>query len=99
MYTRRLLYDHGQNKKQLEYWKSTLKDLQILDMSLDHTRPLVLSSRGAHIPVQILPELTGQFTELMAKANSNMFVGLLSLYMSLLHVWSGGDKFSIGVFV
>ena len=97
MYTRRLLYDHGQKKKQLEYWESMLEDLPILDMPLDHMRPIVLTSRGARIPVRITPELTDQFTKLMAEANSNLFVGLLSLYMSLLHVWSGGEKFSIGV--
>lgn len=72
-------------------------DLQVLDLPLDHTRPAVLSSRGARIPVQISSELTSQFTDLMAKANSNLFVGLLSLYMSLLHLWGGGDHFAIGI--
>ena len=93
MYTRRLLYDHGQKKKQLEYWNEMLKDLPVLDMPLDHSRPLVLSSKGARIPVIIPRNLVLPFTDLMAEANSNLFVGLLSLYMSLLHVWGGGDKF------
>ena len=93
MYTRRLLYDHGQKMKQLEYWNEMLKDLPVLDMPLDHSRPLVLSSKGARIPVSIPRNLVIPFTDLMAEANSNLFVGLLSLYMSLLHVWGGGDKF------
>lgn len=93
MYTRRLLYDHGQKKKQLEYWNEMLKDLPVLDMPLDHMRPLVLSSKGARIPVAIPKNLVLPFTDLMAEANSNLFVGLLSLYMSLLYVWGGGDKF------
>jgi non-ribosomal peptide synthetase component F len=97
VYTRRLLYEQGQKKKQLQYWKSILEDLPVLDLPLDHARPLVLSSRGSRIPVLIPPELTAQLIELMTKSNSNLFVGLLSLYMSLLHIWGGGDKFSIGV--
>ena len=95
MYTRRLLM--SQKKKQIEYWKSMLEDLPVLDMPLDHMRPSVLSSRGARIPVRISSELTSQFTHLLARANSNLFVGLLSLYMSLLHVWGGGERFCIGV--
>lgn len=97
MYTRRLLFDHGQKAKQLAYWRDKLQDLPVLDLPLDHVRPLVLSSRGARIPVTISANLTSKFSSLMAKANSNLFVGLLSLYMSLLHAWGGGEKFSIGV--
>jgi len=97
MYTRRLLFDHGQREKQLAYWKEKLSSLPVLDLPLDHVRPTVLSSRGARIPVAISAELTKQFSNLMARANSNLFVGLLSLYMSLLHAWGGGEKFAIGV--
>lgn len=97
MYTRRLLFDHGQKKKQLAYWKDKLVDLPVLDLPLDHVRPMVLSSRGARIPVAISAELTSKFSNLMAKANSNLFVGLLSLYMSLLNYWGGGETFAIGV--
>ena len=97
MYTRRLLYDHNQKDKQLEYWKKKLEDLPVLDLPLDKMRPLVLSSHGARIPVHISAQFVEPFSELMAEANSNLFVGLISLYMSLLHVWGGGDKFSIGI--
>ena len=74
-----------------------LEELPVLDMPLDNMRPQFISSHGARIPVQISSNLTTQFSDLMVCTNSNLFVGLLSLYMSLLHSWSGGKKFSIGV--
>eukprot|EP00957_Ditylum_brightwellii_P210464 15364998-Ditylum_brightwellii.AAC.1 len=97
IYSKKWLHDFGQQEKQLSYWRNQLEDLPALEMPLDFKRPSVLSSRGVRIPVRISKETTLDFGNVMAQANSNLFVGLLSLYMSLLHRWSGNDKFAIGV--
>ena len=77
MYTRRLLHDFNQKEKQLDYWKKKLEDLPVLDLPLDKSRPQVLSSKGARIPVQIPAQLVEPFQELMAEVSCNiLFVSL-----------------------
>ena len=74
MYTRRLLHDCNQKEKQLDYWKKKLKDIPVLDMPLDKSRPQVLSSKGTRIPVQIPAQLVELFQELMAEVSYSLLL-------------------------
>jgi non-ribosomal peptide synthetase component F len=97
MWNRRWLHDYGQKARQIKYWKEKLSGLAMLELPLDLPRPSVLSVRGTRIGVAIDADLTQRFVALLSTENVNPFVGLLSLYMILLHRWSGEDDFAVGI--
>lgn len=88
-----LLYLH----RQLDYWKDKLKDLPLLKLPLDKQRPSSLGSKGLQIPINIDYDTINAFRSSISSHGANLYAGLLSVYMLLLHRMGGGDDFAIGV--
>src|SRR6266850_3384744 len=71
-------------EEQLNYWKNQLKDLPVLELPTDRTRPAVRSSRGATERLQLSPELSEGLKKLSQQEGVTLFMTLLAALHLLL---------------
>lgn len=49
------------------------------------------------LPVKISAKMTSAFNDLVTRNGTNLYSGLIALYMIVLHRLGGGDDFAIGL--
>ncbi|HEU4508572.1 MAG TPA: amino acid adenylation domain-containing protein [Pyrinomonadaceae bacterium] len=75
--------------QQLAYWKQQLAGAPpLLELPTDFPRPPVQTSRGAHLPLSISPELTASLTDLSRQHGVTLFMTLLAAFQTLLYRYS-----------
>lgn len=82
---------------QLAYWKQRLADVPpLLDLPLDHPRPLVQSFRGATQSMNLSPALLTALTELSQQHGMTLFMILLAAFQALLARYTRQEDIAIG---
>ena len=82
--------------KLLDFWRTELADLPVLDLVTDRSRPAVPSFRGGTIPVQIAPDVVVRLRVLAREQGATLFMALLAGFSVLLGRYSGQDEVIIG---
>lgn len=81
---------------QLAYWKQRLADAPpMLDLPLDHPRPMVQSHRGAVRSLKLSPALLISLTELSQQQGVTLFMTLLAAFQVLLARYTRQDDISV----
>jgi hypothetical protein len=75
-------------EKQLSYWREQLKDLPVLDLPTDRPRPVMQSSRGALVQLDLPAALTKGLQALSQRAGVTLFMTLLAAFQVLLQRYS-----------
>ncbi len=84
-------------RKQLDYWKEQLAGVPtILELPTDHSRPAVLSVRGATQSVILSHELIEKLTALSQSEGVTLFMTLLSAFQTLLSRYAGQEDVVVG---
>ncbi|MCX6048042.1 MAG: condensation domain-containing protein, partial [Chloroflexi bacterium] len=79
------------------YWQRQLANAQtILDLPVDHPRPLMPTYRGASHTRTIEDELTQNLRNLARAENATLYMTLLAAYQLLLHRYTGQDDILVG---
>ena len=82
---------------QLNYWKQKLSgNLPVLQLPTDRPRPQTPSFKGAHLRLQLPPELSEALKALSRKQGVTLFMTLLSALQFLLQRYSGQDDIIVG---
>lgn len=84
-------------EKQINYWKNQLKNPpELLELPWDKARPSQLSRKGRTCQLELEANLINQLDELAKKYSVSKFVVFLSLYLILLHRYSGKKDLLVG---
>ncbi|HEY5141479.1 MAG TPA: condensation domain-containing protein, partial [Methylococcales bacterium] len=83
-------------ERQLNYWKTQLADLTVLELPADKPRPKQQSYRGARETIQLSAALTQGLKTLSQQQNVTLFMTLLAALQVLLHRYSGQDDIVVG---
>lgn len=78
-------------------WVEQLRDIEPLELPLDHPRPPRQSYAGAYVPFTLPRELVEQVEALAAQHGATAFMVFFALYQTLLARHSGQRTFSVGV--
>ncbi|AUG03266.1 non-ribosomal peptide synthetase [Pseudomonas sp. 09C 129] len=90
--------DAGERERQLGYWLRQLEGgTQVLDLPLDHPRPLQQSHRGARLGISLDGALPGALKQLAQREGVTLFMLLLASFQVLLHRYSGQADIRVGV--
>lgn len=82
---------------QLGYWQQKLADLPaLLELPLDHSRPVVQTYRGSSETFALSPELTTRLQGLSQQSGGTLFMTLLAAFGILLSRYSGQEDIAIG---
>ncbi|WP_347272348.1 amino acid adenylation domain-containing protein, partial [Leptolyngbya sp. FACHB-36] len=81
---------------QLDYWRSRLQDLPLLNLPTDRPHPPVQTYRGATQPIQLSPELTNALETLSQRSGVSLYMTLLAAFQTLLYRYTGQDDIAIG---
>lgn len=82
--------------RQLEWWKSRLKDAPIIDVPGDKRRPALWNSRGAVYDFEVPARLYNRCVEFAQHAGTTPFVVLLTAFGLILQRYTGVDDIVIG---
>jgi NRPS condensation-like uncharacterized protein len=82
--------------RQLNYWRTRLEGVPILELPTDFPRPASMTHEGASHPVDIDAATSTALVELARKQGATLFMVLLSALQVLLHRYSGQDDISVG---
>ncbi|HHO59356.1 MAG TPA: hypothetical protein ENJ64_03870, partial [Thiotrichales bacterium] len=82
--------------KQQAYWHKQLAGLQALDLPIDKVRPAMQTYDGAHALMMVDAKLRDQLAQLSKDNGVTLFMTLLSVYMLVMHRYSGQDDIVIG---
>ena len=80
----------------LAYWRERLSGLAPLQLPADRPRPLVPSSRGAHLAFLLSPAVTDSLRALSRREEVTLFMTLLAAFQALLHRYTGQDDIAVG---
>jgi amino acid adenylation domain-containing protein len=81
----------------LEYWKGKLAGLQpVLELPLDHPRPVVQTFQGMRIPFSISPTIRTGLKALGREHGATLFMTLLAAFETLLYRYTGQEDFAVG---
>ena len=80
----------------LDYWKTQLAGLPILELPTDRPRPAVQSFRGATRQFNVPFELAAGLKALGKREGATLFMTLLAVFQVLLHRYSGRDDIAVG---
>lgn len=81
---------------QLEYWKSGLAGVEVLDLPTDRPRPNVASYKGSRVPVKLTSDLTERLKLLSNREGVTLFMTLLAAFDMLLYRYSGQEDLCVG---
>ncbi len=77
-------------ENQLDYWRKQFKNVpSLLELPIDHQRPLIQSFRGSKEYVLLSNELTKALKALSIKENVTLFMTLLAAFQLLLFRYTG----------
>ncbi|ELR97620.1 non-ribosomal peptide synthetase [Gloeocapsa sp. PCC 73106] len=85
-----------QLQTQLDYWKTNLAYLPVLNLPTDFTRPAVQSFQGATQSFNLSQSLTDSLKKLSRSEGVTLFMTLLTAFKILLHRYTGQDDLVIG---
>jgi amino acid adenylation domain-containing protein len=80
----------------LDFWRSELAGLSVLDLATDRPRPLSPSFQGSSVPVRIPVAMTEGLRTLGQEQGATLFMTLLAAFSLLLSRYSGQDEVTIG---
>ena len=81
----------------LDYWESALRGApQALDLPASHRRPAIRRHRGASIPFEVQPELTGRVRALARDAGCSEFMVLFAAFATVLSRYASQPEVVIG---
>ena len=90
-------YMQGENReRQIAYWKKQLDGARSPELPSARPRPAVPSFRGACEFFAFPKSLTEAFKALCAREGVFLFMGLLAIFQTLLHRYTGHDDVVIG---
>ena len=92
----RELLASGELSEGLDYWKTQLQDLPVLDLPTDHPRPAVQSFRGATAQWNPAKELGLALKTLSHAQGATLFMTLLTALEILLARYSGQEDIVVG---
>nr|WP_256349511.1 non-ribosomal peptide synthetase [Pseudomonas gingeri] len=88
----------GEQERQLEYWLGKLGGEQpVLELPVDHPRPLSPSFAGASHALLLDPALSEGLKALARQQGVSLFAVLLASFQALLHRYSGQGDIRVGV--
>lgn len=82
---------------QLEYWKTQLADLPILQLPTDRPRPPTQSYRGATFEFVVDDQTYAALKAFSQSEGVSLFMALLAAFETLLHRYTGQDDIVVGV--
>jgi amino acid adenylation domain-containing protein len=88
--------DSGELDGQLAYWRARLAGAPVLELSCDHSRPAVRSSRGASVPVRLSPAVVRGVERLAEEENATPYMVLVAAFTVMLSRWSGQRDMIVG---
>ncbi|WP_181233509.1 non-ribosomal peptide synthetase [Enhygromyxa salina] len=86
----------GALARQLEYWKATLADAEMLELPTDHPRPTMRASRPGTVPVGFDVELSAGIEALARRAGATPFMVLLAGFAVVLGRWAQQQDIVVG---
>src|SRR6185436_5316960 len=81
---------------QLNYWRTQLAGVSVLELPTDHPRPAVQTFRGATYPWTLSPELTTHLKALSRCEGVTLFMLLLAAFQTLLSRYTGQKDIAVG---
>ncbi|PVZ68900.1 non-ribosomal peptide synthetase [Pelagibaculum spongiae] len=94
----RSLAEKGEFAKELEWWRSQLKDLpELLRLRTDHSRPVQPSGKGAIFHFPLNNRLLDSLQQLALDQNSTLFMLLLSGFQGILSRWSDQSEIAVAI--
>ena len=82
--------------EQMEYWKTKLAGMQVLQLPTDRIQTPVLPRSGELLVFLLDKELTGKVKELGRREGTTMFMTLLAAFQVLLASYTGQNDIAIG---
>ena len=84
-------------KIQLDYWKRQLDGASpVLELPVDHPRPAIQTSQGAHYTFAIQQSLSEKIKVLSNSEETTLFMTLLAAFQALLFRYTGQTDISLG---
>jgi len=83
--------------RQLDYWRTALADLPVLELPTDRPRPAIPSYRAGRVTFEVDAERTRALKGLARAESATLFMALLAAYQILLGRYSGHDDIAVGV--
>jgi amino acid adenylation domain-containing protein len=96
LWQRQALADEGKYASQLDFWRTRLGRLPILELPLDRPRPALQSFAGSNVFFAIPAALAGELRRIGAGEGCTMFTTLLAAFQLLLKRYSGSEDVVIG---
>ncbi|WP_139132530.1 non-ribosomal peptide synthetase, partial [Pseudomonas sp. 24 R 17] len=88
----------GEKQRQMTYWRDLLGGEQpVLELPLDHPRPVVQSYRGARLDIGLEADVVAALKALAQREGVTLFMLLLASFQTLLHRYSGQSDIRVGV--
>ncbi len=85
------------HESDLEYWKSELKNAPaLLDLPLDHPRPLAQTFRGSSLGFQVDADLSERLKQLGRQGKATLYMSLLTAFSILMYRYSGQTDIVLG---
>lgn len=82
--------------KQLDYWRSQLEQVPVLELPTDHPRPPVQSNHGSHYTFKIDTALVSGLRKIGQNSGATLFMTLLAAYQVLLSRYSSQTDICVG---
>jgi amino acid adenylation domain-containing protein/non-ribosomal peptide synthase protein (TIGR01720 family) len=83
-------------EKKLEYWKQQLAGLETLELPTDRPRPVVKTTNGASIALNLPADLTGQLRDLARQEATTLYMLLLAACQVLLFRYTDQADVAVG---
>ncbi len=84
---------------QLDYWKSQLAGIPILQLPTDRPRPPIQTFRGAHYPIEMPASLLTELKALSKQEGVTPFMMLLAAFQALLFRYSNQEDIVVGSYI
>jgi amino acid adenylation domain-containing protein len=81
---------------QLQYWRTRLADLPVMDLPADRPRPPEPTLRGSHLTRELPDRLRTQLTELARREQATLLSVMLAAFAALLTRITGQDDIVVG---
>ena len=84
------------HSKLLDYWRSRLSGVPVLDLPTDYPRPPVYSYRGGRESMVLSREMGQALNRLSRESGTTLFMTLLAAFQLLLSRYSGQNDIAVG---
>lgn len=81
---------------QLSYWRQQLKDISVLNLPTDRTRPIHQSYRGSTQLLELSKGLTESLLSLSERSEVSLFMTLLAAFQTLLYRYTRQTDIAVG---